>query len=802
MKKMKRIIFLVLFLCLAATCLVYADNTNIYKRWDIYLGVGSINVHEEKVSFYKDGSQTFFNNDTVQLLPTSSYSFTVTQYPNGMIFGSYSIPNWISESLLGNVSGNTTAFKINYYATGNMHDDFSLQNYEESVVQNFSGTISGDTITGTLGGSYFEKREVVYKKPGQVVKTITTTTGSISGTFDVEILNYYPGDLHTTIISGPQGSNNAPNVTFVWEGSGGSGGIRGYYYQLDFQQLPVYTTNTSVTFNNLNSSQHTFSVAAVDGAGNIDRAPPLRIFSVGGVTPPNPSQASQFGQPAQPGNPAVVGDPINSVTGNMFSIIPDLTLPGKGLNFSFTRTYNSRSTDSGPLGYGWTHSYNVYLNQDTTKQLVSIKDEQSREFLFADNGDGTYVNQRGEYSTLIKNQTNFTWTKKDGLQYIFDSIGKLTQIKDRNGNTITLSYDTKNQLATITDTAGRKVNLTYDSQARIIRLTDAAGRNITYTYGTDSNLTQVTDPAGNSTTYDYDAQHNITRKVDALGKSTYFTYDSSDRCTSSSGEGNLGRTTLSFDPANKKTTATDSKGNAAAYYYNEDFMITKIVDAKGNASTSTWDKDFNRTAHTDELGRVINMEYDTKGNLVKMTDPLGKVTAFTYEPAYNLVKSITDNQGNLTANTYDAKGNLTKVTDAMAGNTLYSYDAAGLATSSQNALGKTTNFTYDAAGNITQVKDASGAVIINTFDAAGNMLTTKDPRGNTTQFAYDSLNRLFKTTYADNSTLAYVYDAAGNRTAVTDPLGKTTYTAYDQDHRVKSVANALNYTTNYDYDTE
>ena len=805
MKKMKRIIFLILFLCLATTCLVYADNTNIYKRWDIYLGVGPINVHEEKVTFYKDGRQTIFSQDTVDLLPTSSYSFTVTQYPNGMIFGSYSIPNWISESLLGNVSGNTTVFKINYYAKNdNIHDDWSLQKYEDKVTQNFSGTISGNAITGTFGGSYYEKWEVDYKKPdaNQVVKTITTTTGTISGTFHVDILNYYPGDLHTTIISGPQGNNNAPNVTFVWKGSGGSGGISGYYYQLDFQQLPVYTTNTSVTFNNLNSSQHTFSVAAVDGAGNIDPAPPLRIFSVDGVTPPNPSQASQFGQPAQPGNPAVVGDPINSVTGNMFSITPDLTLPGKGLNFSFTRTYNSRSTDSGPLGCGWTHSYNVYLNQDATKQLVSIKDEQAREFLFADNGDGTYVNQRGEHSTLIKNQTNFTWTKKDGKQYLFDAEGKLTQIKDRNGNAITLTYNTQKQPVQITDTAGRKINFTYDGQGRIIQLGDPAGRSVYYSYDKDSNLIEVADPAGNKTRYDYDTNHNLTRKTDTLGKVTYFAYDLSDRCTSSSGEGNLIRADLTFDDVNKKTTVTDSKGNKAAYYYNNDYMITKIVDAQGGQITNTWDQDLNLTSVADQQGRVTNMQYDAKANLIKSTDPQGNITVYTYEPNFNLIQTITDAQGNSVTNTYDVKGNLTKTVDPMAGSYSYTYNASGQLAGMVDPLGKTVSYTYDAQGNLTQVKDAAGGVVTNTYDGIANLLTTKDQLGNTTQFTYDVLNRLTKNTYADNSTTTYGYDASGNRTSITDQFGKTTYFSYDQNGKVLSSTDPLNHVISCVFDTE
>lgn len=43
---------------------------------------------------------------------------------------------------------------------------------------------------------------------------------------------------------------------------------------------------------------------------------------------------------------------INLATGNKYLVARDVSLSGP-VELSFTRTYNSQSAESGPLGYGW-----------------------------------------------------------------------------------------------------------------------------------------------------------------------------------------------------------------------------------------------------------------------------------------------------------------------------------------------------------------------------------------------------------------------------------------------------------------
>ncbi|MFZ5593917.1 MAG: DUF6531 domain-containing protein, partial [Pseudomonadota bacterium] len=53
------------------------------------------------------------------------------------------------------------------------------------------------------------------------------------------------------------------------------------------------------------------------------------------------------------------GDPVHMVTGNLYHTERDIGIKGRGgLPIVFERSYNSRAAADGPLGYGWTHSFN------------------------------------------------------------------------------------------------------------------------------------------------------------------------------------------------------------------------------------------------------------------------------------------------------------------------------------------------------------------------------------------------------------------------------------------------------------
>src|SRR5205823_47195 len=54
-------------------------------------------------------------------------------------------------------------------------------------------------------------------------------------------------------------------------------------------------------------------------------------------------------------------DPVNLANGSYFYRHVDVQIAGRGGPLQFTRAYNSLDPTIGPLGPGWTHSFNVHL---------------------------------------------------------------------------------------------------------------------------------------------------------------------------------------------------------------------------------------------------------------------------------------------------------------------------------------------------------------------------------------------------------------------------------------------------------
>ena len=103
----------------------------------------------------------------------------------------------------------------------------------------------------------------------------------------------------------------------------------------------------------------------------------------------------------QPNSP-IAAEPVNTAIGNYTYEHSDLRIPGKGMPFEFKRGYNSLDPYNGPLGYGWTHSYNIVVNEYT--DAVTVKWGDGHQDVYNKQGDGSLVPALpGIYDTLVKN---------------------------------------------------------------------------------------------------------------------------------------------------------------------------------------------------------------------------------------------------------------------------------------------------------------------------------------------------------------------------------------------------------------
>jgi RHS repeat-associated protein len=479
------------------------------------------------------------------------------------------------------------------------------------------------------------------------------------------------------------------------------------------------------------------------------------------------------------------------------------------------------------MGYGWTHSYNIFL----FSQLGAVfrYDADGRVTRYKLGPGGTFIAASGYFETLTQSGTTFTLTQKDQTQYTFIAIPgtpflvggpvyQLTSIVDRNGNTTTLSYSAGN-LMSVTDTYGRAITFGYNSQNHVSSITDPAARVTTFQYDSTGHLvTKITDPNGKSIQYTYNTLYQPTSKIDKAGRTFRYSY-SNFLPVAINDSTNTGPATLSnpgnwstdatqlatnqlrvYNPAT--TTNTDGRGNKWTYSYDANGHITKRMAPDGATTTYTYDPSTLQLASiTDADTNTTTYLYDSMGNQVRVTDALGNVTKYEYEPVFNMVTKITDPLNRVTTYSYDPHGNRLQETDPLGQIRKWTYDSNGNVLTETDKNSNTTTYTYNAFGERITVTDAVGNVTTMAYDAVGNLSSVTDARGFTTTYQYDGMDRLTVVTDPTSHTDQTIYDGEGNRTQVIDRNGHSTSYQYDLRQRLTKMTDALTHSETYAYDS-
>ncbi len=589
----------------------------------------------------------------------------------------------------------------------------------------------------------------------------------------------------------------------------------------------------------------TVSVSGVSGPKFLTAAS-SKIASI----PPNPAaQCGSCGCPTcrcrEPNStpcvsqaPNLGGGPNGSIYGDrgeFFQSVTDLAIPGRPgasaeVEFRLQRSYRSAAYNSGPLGNKWNTSYFETLQKEGDGSLIDI-DGSGRYNRYLLNNQGNYVAPAEVYDTLVKNgDGSYTLTYPDGTFKNFSSTGQIESITDRNGNSLTFSYNGSGQLTTVDDTLGRPITYTYNGAGQLVTVTDFIGRVVTYTYDGNGNLISATSPAvtgtpngndfpaGKTTRYTYDSNHNlltITRPNEAASSGPAVltnTYDSSGRIisqtyggTNASGIAAGGTYTYTYTTLNAgvasddpnlpvmTTQQTDPNGNVVQYDYNRlGYPLQKREYTHGIRGTDppvfttqmAYDADGRMTQMTLPAGNTTKYQYDEgntdrhqQGNMLQETrtpdgarggDQTFITTTYTYEPTYNHIATMVEPRGNDPGYVPQNGG-------------------------TESAARYTTTYTYDAHGNLTEILrptvnlPGGGTQTIETdytYNSFGKMASMTDPEGNVTQYQYCPTATPSCPTASPSGggyLQATTIDAAtsGRRTEPTPPAAITTQYFYD-----------------------
>ncbi|MFD5056213.1 fibronectin type III domain-containing protein [Streptomyces tendae] len=524
-----------------------------------------------------------------------------------------------------------------------------------------------------------------------------------------------------------------------------------------------------------------------------------------------------------------VGDPVNTATGSYTEAISDALLPGSGVSFDFQRTYNSAAAaTSGPLGPGWSEPYAMSLT--VSGDTVTFTSEDGAKSVFTKQPDGSFTSSPGVRAQLAATSGGYTLTLPDQQVNSFDSAGRLTAMRDRNGRGLTFSH-TDGQLTGVKDSGGRNIAVAHDpATGNISKLTLPDGQTVRYGYDTSGRLSTVTDTSGQTTTYGYDSDDRLITVTSPSGhQQVENTYDQSTGRVTSQTQNNGSEVKIAWDA--QQGLATTTEGDRVTKDYYSGNVLVAHVDAAGGLTTYTYDDQLNPTSVTDPNGRTTHMTYDASGNLLtrKAPAPVSTAESWTYDSRRN-VKSHTNGRGNTESYTYDGDNRISSITDPEGGATTFTYTTGGRIETVKDPAGQVTTNSYDTAGNLTAQSDALGNKSTYTYDDAGRVLTVTTPRGNvdgadpadyTTTYTYDDAGRVASVTDplghtssntydedghlveakdAEGDITTYAYDDAGRQTGKTDANGNTVNTAYNPYGEITSVTDALGNKSTYTYD--
>jgi YD repeat-containing protein len=432
--------------------------------------------------------------------------------------------------------------------------------------------------------------------------------------------------------------------------------------------------------------------------------PGTEVYQFTGAMLIEPGTAPPPANASTPGGVQSAADPVDLATGLLTGTHTDLAIADT-LPISVTRSYQQSDTAERTFGVGSNFDYNMYLyaqQQWVDGQLILPDGGRVRYHRITPGGTGPYDYLTAVFaadptptqfsgSIMAWNGNGFDVRLRDGTTYVFGEEAPLQAIRDKFGNTITITRAP----------AAPDVDGTVRAKGPITQVTSPNGKWLNFTYKTNNEVASVTDNLGRTVSYQYDTAGHLTQFVDAGTNPTIYTYDSAGRlATTKDGRGTV-YSTNGYDAAGRVATQTNADGTTYGIAYTTDtsgkVTETRLTDPRGNVRRLTFNQAGFSTGDTHGFGT-----------------PSAQTISIVRDPSSNLVTSTTDALNRRTDLGYDAFGNITSVTQ-LAGTTNARSEQFAYAgpcdqmSRSTDWLGQATTYGYGANGAVHTVTDPMSA---------------------------------------------------------------------------------------------
>ena len=217
---------------------------------------------------------------------------------------------------------------------------------------------------------------------------------------------------------------------------------------------------------------------------------------------------------------------INNYNGNLTGIFDiGKTIGGKypiGINLVYNTNDVVLNNNIG-YGIGWQLDLAQTIKPETIEEISYLKytdgDGTIHYFKLI---DGIYKDEDGLNLTITDNTSYYLLTYKDGstMKFIKDgNIGYLSEIKDVEGNTITITYDSNKRIIKVVDANNAEITITYNTDSIVVTSPDGT-RTLNYT---NNKLTSIVSYLG-TVSFTCDSHNIITEIIDTDSTKVVYEY--------------------------------------------------------------------------------------------------------------------------------------------------------------------------------------------------------------------------------------------------------------------------------------
>ena len=191
--------------------------------------------------------------------------------------------------------------------------------------------------------------------------------------------------------------------------------------------------------------------------------------------------------PGPPEEQPTEGDPVGVIDGSVFDVATDVRVSCPGIDLVFRRSYCSTTAKTSPLGYGWTHAYESWVEERDGKTHVHVSGEKGasdavRDFGRVEPGCG----ERGPNGSVLERASDgrYAYVSSEGTRYSFNAARKLGSAVTWDGHSVTLVRDSPSgPVVRAVHSCGKALSFSYGAEGELRRAdTPDAGVRVDFAY--------------------------------------------------------------------------------------------------------------------------------------------------------------------------------------------------------------------------------------------------------------------------------------------------------------------------------